>query len=256
MYTEKRISSFPILFILSILLAFVSLQNAEACSRILLNDKGKTVVVGRTLDWFVPNPADLYALPRGIKRDGMTGKNTLKWTAKYGTVMTYSQAVTDGMNEQGLTGHLLFLVEADYGKFDPAKPSLNISLWLQYYLDNFATVSEAVTFTKNTEFQIVPATLDGVKTGVHIALEDSTGDSAVIEYLDGTPTIFHGKQYTVMTNSPVYEEHLNDLSQYTGFGGDKPLPGSTTSPDRFVRASYYLQDLFEPKTTERALPGF
>jgi len=160
-------------------------QHVWACSRVLWNDNGKAVVVGRTLDWFVPNPADLYALPRGIKRDGMTGENTLTWTAKYGTVMTYSQAVTDGMNEKGLAAHLLFLVEADYGRFEPAQPSLNISLWLQYYLDNFATVEESVAFTKNTSFQIVPATLDGVKTGVHIALEDPTGDSAIIEYIDG-----------------------------------------------------------------------
>lgn len=230
-------------------------QNTEACSRVLWNDNGKAVVVGRTLDWFVPNPANLYALPRGIKRDGMTGKNTLTWTAKYGTLMTYSQAVTDGMNEKGLTGHLLFLVEADYGQFDPAKQSLNISLWLQYYLDNFATVEEAVAFTQSTPFQIVPATLDGVKTGVHMALEDSAGDSAVIEYIGGKLKIYHDKKYTVMTNSPPYDEHLKNLPKYKGFGGDKPLPGSTKSPDRFVRASYYLAQLFEPKNSRESVAG-
>lgn len=105
----------------------------------------------------------------------MTGENTLTWKPKYGTVMTYSQAVTDGINEKGLAGHLLFLIENDFGQFDPASTSLSVSLWLQYYLDNFATVEEAVSFTRDTPFKIVPATLDGVKVGVHLALEDATG---------------------------------------------------------------------------------
>jgi choloylglycine hydrolase len=169
--------------------------------------------------------------------------------------MTYSQAVTDGMNEKGLAAHLLFLIEADYGQFDPANASLSISLWLQYYLDNFATVEEAVSFTRNTPFQIVSATLDGVKVGVHISLEDPTGDSAVIEYLDGKPEIYHGKKYTVMTNSPPYDEQLKNRAQYEGFGGNRPLPGTTKSPDRFVRASYYLKDLFKPENPRECVAG-
>ena len=116
--------------VVSVLVVIVAIfpQYGGACSRVFWNDNDKAVVVGRSLDWFVPNPADLYVLPRGINRDGMTGENTLTWKAKYGTVMTYSQAVTDGMNEKGLAAHLLFLIEADYGQFDPANASLSVSL--------------------------------------------------------------------------------------------------------------------------------
>ena len=46
---------------------------ARACSRVLWSDNGKAVVVGRNLDWYEPMPVDLWVLPRGIKRDGMTG---------------------------------------------------------------------------------------------------------------------------------------------------------------------------------------
>ena len=80
----------------------------------------------------------------------------------------------------------------------------------------------------------------------HLALEDASGDSAVIEYVDGKPTIYHGREYAVMTNSPPYEQQLEQLKQYQGFGGDKPLPGTTEAADRFVRGAFYLKNLSKP----------
>lgn len=35
-----------------------------------------------------------------------------------------------------------------------------------------------------------------------MVLEDSTGDSAIIEIIDGKMVIHHGREYTVMTNDP------------------------------------------------------
>jgi len=58
-----------------------------------------------------------------------------------------------------------------------------------------------------------------------------------------------------MTNSPPYHEQLKNLQQYHGFGGDKPLPGSTKSPDRFVRASHYVKDLFAPENAQECVAG-
>lgn len=225
------------------------------CSRVLWNNNRNATVVGRNMDWFMPMAADLYVLPRGVERDGMTGENTLRWTSKYGTVVAYSQAVSDGMNEQGLAGHLLWLAESDYGKFDPSAPGLSIGLWLQYYLENFATVQEAVEFTQKTPPQIVTGTIDGKKAGVHLALEDASGDTAVIEYIDGQPIIHHGRQFTVMTNSPPFDQQLENLRQYQGFGGTKPLPGTTEAADRFVRGAYYLMHLPEPQDTRECIAG-
>ncbi len=221
---------------------------AEACSRVLWAD-GKAVVVGRSMDWILPMPTDLYALPRGVKRDGMTGKNTLTWTAKYGTLVAvpHGGGAADGMNEKRFTAHLLWLAESDYGKVDPDRQSLSLGLWLQYYLDNFATVKEAVEFTEKTPFQLVTGVFDGKRATVHLAIEDATGDSAIIQYIDGKPRIHHGKEYTVMTNSPPYDEQLKHLKQFEGFGGDKRLPGTTEAADRFVRAAFYLKRLPEPQ---------
>lgn len=225
---------------------------ADACSRVLWSDNGKAVVVGRNMDWLTPMPVNLYVLPRGIKRTGMTGRNTLSWTAKYGSIVAES---SDGMNEKGLAGHMLWLAESDYGRFDPNRPGLSVGMWLQYYLDNFATVSEAVAFTKKTPFQLATGTFEGRRVMVHLALEDSSGDSAVIEFVDGKPRVHHGREFTVMTNSPPYDEQLKNLRQFKSFGGDKPLPGTTDAADRFVRAAYYLKNLPEPKSYRECVAG-
>ena len=116
-------------------------------------------------------------------------------------------------------------------------------------------MKEAVEFTERSSFQIVPATIDGRKSGVHLALEDPTGDSAVIEYLNGKPTIHHGREFTVLTNSPPYEQQLENLKQYDGFGGDKKLPGTTEAADRFVRGAYYLKHLTKPTSDRECIAG-
>jgi Linear amide C-N hydrolases, choloylglycine hydrolase family len=48
---------------------------------------------------------------------------------------------------------------------------------------------------------------------------DATGDSAIFEYLCGKLVIHHGRQYTVMTNSPVYDEQLALNRYWQEIGG-------------------------------------
>src|SRR5699024_7968898 len=156
----------------------------------------------------------------------------------------------DGMNEAGLAGHLLVLAESDYGEPDPARPALGLAIWLQYYLDNFATVADAVAWTRDNGVQVVamadPTT--GKVPKLHMAIEDATGDSAIIEYVGGQAQIHHDRAYRVMTNSPTYDEQLQLAGRITGLGGDEPIPGSTLASDRFGRASYYLSRLPEADT--------
>ena len=248
------------LFVVCITAAGLMAGEALACSRIVWNDNGKAVVVGRSMDWLSPMPTDLYVLPRGIERDGMTGKNTLTWAARYGTLVAVPtrggvSGAADGINEKGLSGGLLWLAESDYGQYDPDRKSLSLAFWLQYYLDNFATVQEAVDFTEKSDFQLVTGTFDERKFTVHLALSDPTGDNVVIEYIDGKPRIHHGRHYTVMTNSPPYDEQLRLLSRYKGFGGDMSLPGTTDAADRFIRGAYYVKNLPKPADYRETVAG-
>jgi penicillin V acylase-like amidase (Ntn superfamily) len=73
-----------------------------------------------------------------------------------------------------------------------------------------------------------------------MSLSDKSGDSAVIEYKDGKPQIYHDRRYTVMTNEPTYDVQIENLKKYRTFGGDQPLPGERT-PDGPVRAGGLLR---------------
>ena len=223
---------------------------ALPCSRVLWAPGGKAVVVGRTMDWFEDMKTNLWALPRGIERQGAAGNNSLKWTARYGSIVTavHDMCSTDGINEQGLAANILWLAESDYGKRDESVPGIALSLWAQYMLDNFSSVDEAVEFIKKIPFQPVTAAMPGLgkKATVHLAMADATGDSAIIEYTNGSRAIYHSRQYTVMTNSPPFRDQLANLKQYKAFGGVRDLPGSGQAADRFVRAASYLASLPKP----------
>ena len=223
------------------------------CSRIIWTAEGQPVIVGRNMDWTERMGTKLYAMPKGIKRQGMVADNPAQWTSKYGSVVAaiWDCAVADGMNETGLTANALYLAETQYGDRDSARLGLSVSLWVQYYLDNFSTVSEAVQATRS--LQVCPVEIihrgEPADAPMHVSLADATGDSAVIEILDGKSVIHHGRQYAVMTNSPTYDEQLILLKQYAGLGGKKPLPGTAEAEDRFVRGAYYLTQLPEDPTS-------
>ncbi|MBI2792934.1 MAG: linear amide C-N hydrolase [Gammaproteobacteria bacterium] len=253
-------SFFKYIFALHLLTSLLISSSAFACSRIVSNTVGKDILVGRNMDWFEPMQTKLWILPREMKRNGEAGENSLKWTSRFGSIVVsvYDGATAEGMNEKGLTASVLYLSESDFGKRDPKIPGLSLSLWAQYFLDNYESVNEALTDIENNPFQPVMASA-GIKekrqATVHLAITDKSGDTAVIEYIDGKIQIHHGPEFTVMTNSPPYAAQLLNLNKYKGFGGTAPLPGTTEAADRFVRAAYYLKQLPKPKNTVEAVAG-
>lgn len=234
---------------------------ASACSRVLYTSKdGKYVLVGRNMDWAEDLRSNLWVMPRGVKRDGMAAKNPVEWTAKYGSVIVsgYDVGSTDGMNEKGLTANMLWLAESEYGKRDEKRPGLAVSQWLQFCLDNFETVDEAVKYFNANDIQILPASVgDSFKKPitVHLSMADKTGDTAVMQVIGSKFKIYRGNEARVMTNSPTLDKQLLGLKKYKGFGGEEELPGSVKAADRFVRAAYYLGRLPEPKDQRQAIAG-
>lgn len=226
------------------------------CTRVVWPDANGAVLVGRNMDFHMDLLTNLWKYPRGIERtDGVHGN--LKWKAKYGSIVAtaFDLIGCDGMNEAGLGGHILWLAESKYGKPADDATQLSQTVWLQYYLDNFATVAEAVKWTEENNLQIAQLfdpTGHLVPT-LHLAINDATGDSAIFEYIDGESKIHHSRDYKVMTNSPAYDQQLELVKQYEGLGGDKPLPGSTLATDRFARASFYEAHQKQPKTQLEAI---
>lgn len=237
------------------LCTFVAPESARACSRIFWNDNDQAKVVARTVDLYRSDEAQIVSYPRGLKRGGMPGETGgLEWTAKYGSiaVTAFNSATSDGMNEKGLSANLLYLDHTQYETRDQ-RPALSNTLWAQWALDNFATVDEVVQGM--SKIQVVSSSLADRQWPLHLSVGDSSGDSAILEFVDGKLVVHQGKQYTVMTNEPTLNEQLANLKKYKLFGGSDSMPGDIDPMSRFVRASSYLKTLPEPKDIREAAAG-
>ena len=216
------------------------------------------VVTGRTMDWKEDIMSNIYVFPRGIQRAGYNKGETVKWTSKYGSVIAtgYDIGTCDGMNEKGLVASLLFLPESVYDRPGDTRPTMGISIWTQYVLDNFATVREAVDELKKETFRIdAPQMPNGSASTLHLAITDETGNTAILEYLNGKLNIHEGKEYQVMTNSPRYEYQLAINDYWKEVGGLQMLPGTNRSSDRFVRASFYIHAIPQTADAKIAVPS-
>lgn len=234
-------------------------NQAEACTRVVYTGLDGTVLTGRSMDWTEDTDSDLWIFPRGMERNGAVSKNPLKWRSKYGSVVTsaYDICSTDGMNEMGLVANLLWLAESEYPDWNGTLPGLCISAWVQYVLDNFATVDEAVEAMQSGKFQVVSGEMpDGSRMAtLHLSISDASGDNAIFEYIDGKLQIHHSHEYNVMTNSPVFEKQLALNEFWQTVGGMAFLPGTNRASDRFVRASFYSGVLPKTSDTRDAVAG-
>ena len=235
-----------------------AMSSSWACTRLVFHGANGQVITARSMDWKSDIVSNLWVLPRGMQRTGETGPNTVRWTSKYGSVITsgYDISTTDGVNEAGLNANLLWLVESQYPAFGAnSKPGLSIAAWAQYVLDNFATVQQAVAALSEEPFTLVSDTMPGENrlTTVHLSISDASGDSAIVEYIGGKQVIHHGRQYQVMTNSPTYDQQLALNTYWKQIGGTTMLPGTNRAADRFARASFYVNAIPKDQSPNKAL---
>lgn len=237
--------------------ALLNSAPAQACTRLVYLGPDGNIITGRSMDWREDIGTNLWMFPRGMERNGETGPNSLQWTSKYGSVIAsgYDISTTDGVNEAGLVANVLWLVESEYPEFDDSKPGLAISIWAQYVLDNFATVAEAVAALETEPFTLVTDKVPGHNqlATLHLSMSDSTGDSAIVEYIDGKQRIHHGQQYQVMTNSPPFDQQQALNAYWEDIGGTVMLPGTNRAADRFARAMFYVNAVPQDEDPNRAL---
>ncbi|GAA0531169.1 linear amide C-N hydrolase [Pigmentiphaga daeguensis] len=232
--------------------SMLAVSAAQACTRFVYLGAGGQVVTARSMDWKVDVGTNLWVFPRGMRRSGEAGPNSIQWTSKYGSVIAsgYDISTTDGMNEAGLVANVLWLVESSYPAYDGKTPGLTLAAWAQYALDNFATVQEAVDTLAKEPFTVVTDNVPGEArlATLHLSLSDASGDSAIIEYIDGRQVIHHSRDYQVMTNSPTFDKQLAMEEYWKQIGGTVMLPGTNRASDRFARAAFYVNAI--PKTED------
>ncbi len=245
--------------ILSAAMNLLSTLETTACTRVVYQGPENTIITARSMDWKDEIPANMWIFPRGMQRNGEVGPNSITWKSRYGSVIltAFDISTADGMNEKGLVANILWLAESEYPKYDGKQQGLTIAAWVQYVLDNFASVKEAVDELRNEKFVVVSDFIPGTKkfSTLHLSISDTTGDNAIFEYINGKLVISHDRSYNVMTNSPTFSKQLALNDYWRGIPGTIMLPGANRAADRFVRASYYISAIPRTSDTRIAVAG-
>ncbi|MGI9275302.1 MAG: linear amide C-N hydrolase [Endozoicomonas sp.] len=233
-------------------------DTASACTRVLWETQDHGVFVGRTMDWLEPNHPTIDVRAKGQSYRGYDGDNALEWTSKYSSigVSLYGVGLVDGFNETGFSANALFLDEEAPGEKDNNKKQVQNARLIAYLLDSFATVEEALENIDSLQVQQFEH--NGIAMKGHYSLQDASGDSAILQFIDGKWQVYHGKEYTVMTNSPTYQEHLDNWEAAkpkteSDYRGTFELPGNVSSDQRFIWNQYMRQQLTEPTSYTNGL---
>ena len=225
-----------------------SRAGTQSCSTFVLS-RGAAILVGHNLDDYTKVPGLIVVNPRGLSKENVTFADIksssrsrsaprLSWVSRYGSV-TYNvfgrEFPDGGMNEAGLYVGEMTLMGTIWPE-DQSLPRMYHHQWIQYLLDNFATVDEALA-------SLSKALPEG-HCQWHFFLADKGGRAAVVEFLKGKPVVHEGKAlpYKILCNDP-YEAELKDLLNYEGFGGTKkPEPLYEREDPRFRWAAVMLRD--------------
>jgi choloylglycine hydrolase len=215
------------LFLLAVASLLVCARSSAACTSFCYESTG-TRVFGKNYDWSVEEGL-VIVNKRNVTKTALTTDNPATWTSQYGSV-TFNQYGREfpsgGINQKGLVIELMWLEVASYPQPDQrfALPTLQ---WIQYQLDNAATVDDVVA--SDATIRIA----EGGSAKIHFLVADEKGNVAAIEYLTGRMAVYRGDDlpYPALTND-TYE-----TSVAYARGVDSTLPLSTSSFDRFARAA-------------------
>lgn len=232
---------------------FLSLPVPSSACSIFSLSSGGDAVFGQNLDWHSHFPGHVVVNPQGIAKSVLPWKGSwpvaydgdaVTWVSRYGSV-TFTcygrDFIEGGMNEAGLMVDETNLT-AVYPP-DDGRPGVSCAQWMQYQLDNFATVEEVLAHLGDLR-------PDG--EGWHYLVADLTGACAVIAYLDGSPTVYTGEdvQVCALTNT-TYRQALSHISLDAAFGGEIDIASGSDSYARFVRIAALIRD-YNPEADGRA----
>ncbi|MFT8424294.1 MAG: choloylglycine hydrolase family protein [Liquorilactobacillus sp.] len=219
----------------------------------------------RTMDFSFELDARPIYVPRNHKFESLIPGT--EFTNKYGFIGAGKDIngfiFADGFNEHGFSiSSLYFEKNAKYSS-EAKKDALNISStdMVSWALGNISSVAEFEQRCQKINVVDVINPLLQVNVPLHWIVADKTGNTGVLE-ITKTGSNFYHNQVGVMTNSPEFSWHLDNLNHYTNLqptefaakqygdyttvpdgpgSGALGLPGDYTSASRFVRAAFLRQ---------------
>jgi choloylglycine hydrolase len=171
--------------------------NTNACTTFFMYVNGK-MVFGRNYDW-IADEGMVCTNQRGLAKTSMimADGNTITWVSRYGSI-TFNQYgkefPTGGMNEKGLVVELMWLDATIYPQPDD-RPTIGVLQWIQYQLDNHASVDQVIKSDANLR-------ITSKGTPLHYLVADADGHTATIEFLNGKLEVHRGSDLPlpVLTN--------------------------------------------------------
>ena len=156
---------------------FCFIQHTIACTTFFINKNGQ-LVFGRNYDW-ITNGGMVCTNLKGLHKTSakVNDGQTTSWTSKYGSI-TFNQYgkefPTGGMNEMGLVVELMWADGTQYPKADN-RASLGALQWIQYQLDNHATIDEVIESDKNIR-------ISQNNPPLHYLIADASGNAATCAF--------------------------------------------------------------------------
>ncbi len=271
---------YPLLAIVVIAPLFLALPGVtRACTYVFLKAKDGSIVSVRSMEFYSDLGAQLQMIPRGTAyaSEAPKGARGLHWKSKYGvvaiSVLGKNNLLADAANEKGLYISTLWFDDVKYPEIKPGDAVIDTENFLAWVAGNFATVDELKEALGRVKVygRADKGFNQGEVVPLHWPVTDASGNSVVLEYLDGQMKIWDNRQNGVLTNDPNLGWHLDNLRFYSNLkafafpvpelkddrwalGSDmKGLPGDYTNASRFVKISALKFFSQQPKDADEAL---
>lgn len=236
------------------------------CTGFTFQYQNGEIILGRTMDYDWPLTGHPAVHPRNYYWES---RIEYKGRTQYGFIGTGSDMegfmFGDGMNEHGLGISTQY--DRDYCSYatEPIDGLMNISqndvlIWVLGYHKTIDDIIEHIH-----EVNVVADTLNDISDvpPLHYHVSDATGRSVELTFENGRIVIIENP-VGVLTNNPNLNWHYENLRNYAHItpykpkpasingleigslgseGGTYGLPGGFTSAERFIRATYLIQNL-------------
>lgn len=261
------------------LLVFLYLfQTVNACTSFRLVATDGSSVYARTMEFQFPLNSDFVVLPRNYQfvATGPNNQPGATWRGKYGVVGMNGfgkPLIIDGLNEKGLAGGILYFPDhAVYTNPQEVNPKQAMAPWefMSWALMNFDSTAQVRAALR--EVSIISLVQPDLKVvpPFHYVFHDLTGSVLVVQPINGK-LVAHDNPYGVLTNSPPFDWHVNNLGNYVKLSPSEPnpikvfgqtvapistgagflgMPGDSTSPSRFIRALTYSATITPAKNAD------
>ena len=236
-HRESNVSYRSVSLIIIWVSSLYSFTSAACTTACLSGAKGPLIT--KSYDWH--STAGLVMVNKaGVKKKAfLVGPGiAAEWTSQYASV-TFNQYGREmpngGMNTAGLVVEVMWLAETKTPAIDE-RPAITELQWIQYQLDNYATLKQVVENAPKIR-------VSKVYGQVHYMVCERSGRCATFEYLNGALVTNTGPALPapVLTNHN-YRDSVRYLKQHKRFGGTNKPKRGPGSLDRFTRAATFVED--------------